>query len=89
MPGLASGRPGELPGVPAVPAAQAGIPAAPGGTTDGDGFVPGPGPGGTGTAAAAALLLAALALVLGCARRRHAADAPWTSAILCPDEVPG
>ena len=85
MPVLAAGRAGGLPAVPAVPAA----PAAPGGAPDGGGFVPGPGPGGTGTAAAAALLIAALTLVLGCARRRHAADAPWTSAILCPDEVPG
>jgi hypothetical protein len=71
------------------PAGPAGIPAAPGAAPDGGEIIPGAGPGGAGAAGGAAILTCACLLVLGCARRGYTADAPSTSAILCPDEVPG
>ncbi len=72
-------------GPPALPAG----PPLPVGTPDGPGIVPGSGSGSGSGTAGVALLICACLLVLGSARRGNTADAPSTSAILCPDEVPG
>jgi hypothetical protein len=70
---------------PALPVS----PPIPAGTPDGPAIVPGSSSGGGSGSAGVALLICACLLVLGSARRGNKADAPSTSAILCPDEVPG
>ncbi|MGH3219768.1 MAG: hypothetical protein ACRDPY_13840 [Streptosporangiaceae bacterium] len=77
-----SQRTGGLPTLPAGPPPPAGTP-------DGPVVASGSGSGSGSGAAGAAILICACLLVLGSARRGNKADAPSTSAILCPDEVPG
>ena len=79
---MATQRAGTQPALPVGPPLPAGTP-------DGPGIVPGGGSGSGSGAAGVALLICVCLLVLGSARRGNAADAPSTSALLCPDEVPG
>src|SRR5581483_10108237 len=79
---------GNLPASPFMPVPA--TPATPGGLPDSCGVNVGPGFGnGSGATGGAAILVAACLLVLSMARRGNSADAPSTSAILSPDEVPG
>jgi hypothetical protein len=75
-------RAGTQPALPVSPPLPAGMP-------DGPAIVPGSGSGSGSGTAGVALLICACLLVLGSARRGNKADAPSTSAILRPDEVPG
>jgi hypothetical protein len=80
--------PGNLPASPSSPVPA--TPATPGGLPDSGGINVGTGFGnGSGAAGGAAILVSACLLVLGMTRRGNSADAPSTSAILSPDEVPG
>ena len=77
-----------MPVPPAGPLAPA-APAAPSPLPETGGVTAGSGTGTSHSAAGLALLIGAALLALASTRRRTPADAPSTSAILCPDEVPG
>jgi hypothetical protein len=79
---------GSVPVLPAGPLAPA-APAAPSPLPETGGVTAGSGTSTSHGGAGLALLLAAALLALASTRRRTPADAPSTSAILCPDEVPG